>query len=94
MIRKHIKVEPELYYYYADSLGFMVWQDMPSGFESAKAKEQHVGASWEHDWNAPESHELQWRYEFEEMYEKEYTNFDKELSLYSIKALDEVALSE
>ena len=69
MIRKHIKVEPELYYYYADSLGFMVWQDMPSGFESAKAKEQHVGASWEHDWNAPESHELQWRYEFEEMYE-------------------------
>jgi hypothetical protein len=28
------------------------------------------------------------------MYEKEYTNFDKELSLYSIKALDEVALSE
>ena len=30
----------------------------------------------------------------EEMYEKEYTNFDKELSLYSIKALDEAALSE
>jgi len=29
-----------------------------------------------------------------EMYEKEYTNFDKELSLYSIKALDEAALSE
>jgi len=28
------------------------------------------------------------------MYEKEYTNFDKKLSLYSIKALDEVALSE
>jgi len=28
------------------------------------------------------------------MYEKEYTNFDKELSLYSTKALDEVVLSE
>ena len=24
MIRKHIKVEPEQYYYYADSLGLMI----------------------------------------------------------------------
>ena len=32
MIRKHIKVEPEQYYYYADSLGLMMWQDMVSGF--------------------------------------------------------------
>lgn len=31
MIRKHIKVEPEQYYYYADSLGLMMWQDMVSG---------------------------------------------------------------
>jgi hypothetical protein len=27
-IRKHIKVEPERWYYYADSLGMLVWQDM------------------------------------------------------------------
>ncbi|MDR3715800.1 MAG: glycoside hydrolase family 2 TIM barrel-domain containing protein [Puia sp.] len=27
-IRKHIKVEPARWYYYADSLGMLVWQDM------------------------------------------------------------------
>jgi beta-galactosidase/beta-glucuronidase len=31
MIRKHIKVEPARWYYYCDSLGILVWQDMPSG---------------------------------------------------------------
>lgn len=30
MIRKHIKVEPHRWYYYADKLGLLVWQDMPS----------------------------------------------------------------
>ncbi|MEJ5944441.1 LamG-like jellyroll fold domain-containing protein [Pseudokineococcus basanitobsidens] len=29
-IRKHIKVEPARWYYWADRLGMMVWQDMPS----------------------------------------------------------------
>jgi len=32
MLRKHIKVEPERYYYLCDKLGILVWQDMPSGF--------------------------------------------------------------
>lgn len=31
MIRKHIKVEPDRWYYHCDKLGIMVWQDMPSG---------------------------------------------------------------
>lgn len=31
MIRKHIKVEPELWYEYCDRNGILVWQDMPSG---------------------------------------------------------------
>jgi hypothetical protein len=30
MIRKHIKVEPQRWYYWADKLGMLVWQDMPS----------------------------------------------------------------
>ncbi len=30
MIRKHIKVEPQRWYYWADKLGLLVWQDMPS----------------------------------------------------------------
>ncbi|HEY8750689.1 MAG TPA: sugar-binding domain-containing protein [Tepidisphaeraceae bacterium] len=31
MARKHVKVEPERWYYWADKLGLLVWQDMPSG---------------------------------------------------------------
>ncbi|MCX6141727.1 MAG: hypothetical protein NTZ35_00765, partial [Ignavibacteriales bacterium] len=27
----HVKVEPDRWYYWADKLGLMVWQDMPSG---------------------------------------------------------------
>ncbi|MBP7934459.1 MAG: hypothetical protein KA354_07395 [Phycisphaerae bacterium] len=30
MVRKHIKVEPARWYYWADRLGILVWQDMPS----------------------------------------------------------------
>ena len=31
MTRKHVKVEPSRWYYWADRLGLLVWQDMPSG---------------------------------------------------------------
>jgi len=30
MVRKHIKYEPYRWYYWADKLGLLVWQDMPS----------------------------------------------------------------
>ncbi len=30
LVRKHIKVEPQRWYYWADKLGLLVWQDMPS----------------------------------------------------------------
>ena len=30
MARKHVKVEPERWYYWADRLGLLIWQDMPS----------------------------------------------------------------
>nr|WP_201784495.1 PA14 domain-containing protein [Nonomuraea pusilla] len=29
-VRKHVKVEPDRWYYHADRLGLLVWQDMPS----------------------------------------------------------------
>jgi hypothetical protein len=31
LVRKHVKVEPARWYYWADRLGLLVWQDMPSG---------------------------------------------------------------
>ncbi len=34
-VRKHIKVEPDRWYYWADKLGLMVWQDMPATKTSA-----------------------------------------------------------
>lgn len=49
MTRKHVKVEPQRWYYWADKLGVLVWQDMPSGDvprgrrgeRSAEGKQQH-----------------------------------------------------
>lgn len=31
MVRKHIKIEPDRWYYHCDRLGLMVWQDMVNG---------------------------------------------------------------
>ena len=67
MLRKHIKVEPWLYYYYADSLGILLWQDMVSGFETAKRSEQHVNWDAPHDWNRPHESAVQFEYELKTM---------------------------
>jgi len=39
MTRKHVKVEPERWYYWCDKLGLLVWQDMPSGDRSISGKD-------------------------------------------------------
>ena len=38
MIRKHVKVEPARWYYHADKIGMLVWQDMPNGEKIGKPK--------------------------------------------------------
>lgn len=53
MVRKHIKVEPARYYYHADTLGMLVWQDMPSGFEGFTGGNSHVDWDDEEDWQRP-----------------------------------------
>jgi hypothetical protein len=40
MVRKHIKVEPARWYWYADRLGLPVWQDMPSGWNDSPGARQ------------------------------------------------------
>lgn len=45
MIRKHVKVEPERWYYLCDKLGILVWQDMPSA--EPKTDEDRQQFKWE-----------------------------------------------
>jgi hypothetical protein len=40
MIRKHIKIEPQRWYYWCDKLGLLVWQDMPSTFNERTEEEK------------------------------------------------------
>jgi hypothetical protein len=44
MVRKHIKVEPARWYYWADRLGLPVWQDMPSGWNDSPDAQRHFVA--------------------------------------------------
>jgi len=36
VIRKHVKVEPQRWYYHCDQLGMLVWQDMPNSDKNAE----------------------------------------------------------
>ncbi|MGV3508194.1 MAG: glycoside hydrolase family 2 TIM barrel-domain containing protein, partial [Sphingobacteriaceae bacterium] len=64
MLRKHIKVEPSRYYYYADSIGLLVWQDMPSGFQSSEMATQYVKPEAKEDWNRPKESAVQFEKEW------------------------------
>jgi hypothetical protein len=45
MARKHVKVEPDRWYYWCDKLGLLVWQDMPSGDKYIKPNEPDITRS-------------------------------------------------
>ncbi|WNF01803.1 AbfB domain-containing protein [Streptomyces luomodiensis] len=51
MVRKHIKVEPQRWFYWADRLGLLVWQDMPS-MDSSKTPDTAARAQWESEYRA------------------------------------------
>ena len=42
MARKHVKVEPDRWYYHCDKMGIMVWQDMPSGDKYIGTKDPDI----------------------------------------------------
>lgn len=46
-VRKHIKVEPDRWFYHADRLGLLVWQDMPS--MNTKTPSDSARAQFEHE---------------------------------------------
>jgi hypothetical protein len=45
LARKHVKVEPERWYYWCDKLGLLVWQDMPSGDKYIRANTPDIERS-------------------------------------------------
>jgi hypothetical protein len=51
MCRKHVKVEPERWYYWCDKLGLLVWQDMPSGDRYIRERDPDIERSAESEAN-------------------------------------------
>lgn len=65
MIRKHIKVEPQLWYEYCDRNGIMVWQDMPSGDKNTRWENHNYYKSPEYERSAESA--AQYRAEWNEI---------------------------
>ncbi|TDQ11817.1 glycoside hydrolase family 2 protein [Pedobacter metabolipauper] len=70
MIRKHIKVEPAIWYYECDKLGMLVWQDMPSG---------DLGNQWEPNLGIMGGTDKKRSAESEAMYRKEWNKIMDDL---------------
>ncbi|MFE4368366.1 AbfB domain-containing protein [Streptomyces sp. NPDC056835] len=51
MVRKHIKVESQRWFYWADRLGLLVWQDMPA-MDTGKSPDTAARAQWEAEYRA------------------------------------------
>ncbi|MEU1117550.1 MULTISPECIES: PA14 domain-containing protein [unclassified Streptomyces] len=47
-VRKHIKVEPDRWFYWADKLGLLVWQDMPA-MEAGRTPDTAARAEYERE---------------------------------------------
>ena len=56
LARKHVKVEPDRWYYWCDKLGLLVWQDMPSGDRYIRRTEPDIERTRE----SAEQFELEW----------------------------------
>ncbi|MFF5565737.1 AbfB domain-containing protein [Streptomyces sp. NPDC012623] len=51
MVRKHIKVEPQRWFHWADRLGLLVWQDMPA-MDTGKSPSAAARTQWESEYRA------------------------------------------
>jgi len=66
MLRKHVKVENRLFYYWCDKLGILVWQDMPSGDSYIRRTMPDILRT--------EESARQFEYELKRMIETKYNN--------------------
>lgn len=63
MIRKHIKVEPALWYTYCDRKGIIVWQDMPSGDKGPEWLNHRYfdGSEWTRSAESEATYSKEWK---------------------------------
>ena len=63
LIRKHVKVEPDRWYYHCDREGILVWQDMPSGGESPQWQMRNYfnGKELERSQESEENYRAEWK---------------------------------
>jgi hypothetical protein len=66
MLRKHVKVENRIFYYWCDKLGILVWQDMPSGDRSISGNRPDIEKS--------EEATKQFEFELKRMIETKYNH--------------------
>jgi hypothetical protein len=66
LARKHVKVESDRWYYWADKLGLLVWQDMPSGDGFIKPDEP--------DFVRKQTSQVQYTLEFEELIREKFNH--------------------
>jgi hypothetical protein len=66
MLRKHVKVENRIFYYWCDKLGILVWQDMPSG-------DKYIGGNQPDIEKSKEATE-QFEFELKRMIETKYNH--------------------
>ena len=69
MLRKHVKVEPATFYYACDTLGLLVWQDMPSGYIQART---FVGPEDVRDADQPYADAVHFEQEYHELIDQLY----------------------
>lgn len=71
MIRKHVKVEPALWYTYCDRIGMIVWQDMPSSEKCCEWQNRNYFEGTEFDRSAES--EANYRREWKEIMDYLYS---------------------
>ena len=70
MIHKHVKVEPERWYWHCDRLGILVWQDMPNGGPSPEWQNNRYfnGAEAERTARSEEQFRREWKEIIDQLY--------------------------
>ena len=89
LTRKHVKVEPDRWYYWCDKLGLLVWQDMPSGNNTSPEWRRNFEAELFHMVTELENHPsiIVWV-----LFNESWGQFDTERLTQRLKALDPARL--